>query len=63
MPDYKASLVSIGGFAGVTYMLSNAVGAFGQVQYTSDMLKPDEAVKSVNGNSIGVFTGFNFFLY
>jgi len=62
--DDKFTATEIAFFGGATYMLSSAVGLFGQLEYDMHSFKQKEPVESdsVDGTVFGFFTGFTFFL-
>lgn len=52
--------IGIGG--GVLYMLSNAVGLFGEADYQVESMNPERG-DSVGGNKFNIIAGFSVFLY
>jgi hypothetical protein len=64
--DTKINSTRIEFKGGAVYMVSNAVGIYGDVEFDMDSYKrtkPTEWPKSVSGNIFGVFTGFTYFIF
>jgi hypothetical protein len=49
-------------YTGLMHLLSNAVGIYGQLEVDANSVK-EEGMTTVGGYKIGIFTGFNYYLF
>jgi hypothetical protein len=63
--DIKSHTTRIAFEGGAVYMVSDAVGVFGQIEFDMDSAKRTKPVEgeSVSGTIFGIFTGFTYFIF
>lgn len=57
---YSLTSYSFGG--GITYMMANSVGLFGEINFRNDSIKEDD-YESESGSSLGIWAGFTLFIW